>query len=76
MVEVGPQVCSLTSCSGRFKVDGFWPKESETHKIPFDREDIQSELERLRNRRLALRAQRVEEEAHVQGRVTEQNGDS
>ena len=50
-----------TNLDGKFSVPDFWPKEGQTHKIPFEREEIQAELERLRARRLALRAQRLEE---------------
>lgn len=57
-----------TNLDNRFAVPDFWPKENQTHKIPFDRDEIQSELERLKARRLALRAKRLEEEARLQGR--------
>jgi protein PET100, fungi type len=53
----------LNSSIGRFKVDGFWPKEGQTHKIPFEKEEIQAELERLKSRRLAIRAERLQSEA-------------
>lgn len=62
--------------TGRFKVDGFWPREGETHKIPYEKEEIQSELARLRSRRLEVRAKRLEEEAKFQQGATEQNGGS
>jgi protein PET100 len=51
-----------TNLDGRFSVPDFWPKPEMTHKIPFEREDIQSELERLREKRLFLRAKRLEAE--------------
>ncbi|KAF2162095.1 hypothetical protein M409DRAFT_69320 [Zasmidium cellare ATCC 36951] len=43
----------------RFAVPDFWPKRSQTHDIPFDREDIAEELARLKERRLAARARRL-----------------
>jgi protein PET100 len=57
-----------TNLDQKFSVPDFWPKENQTHKIPFDRDEIQSELERLKARRLALRQKRLEEEARLQGR--------
>ena len=50
-----------TNLEDRFNVPDFWPKPEATYKIPFEREEISSELERLRNRRLERRAQRLRE---------------
>ncbi|KAK4962466.1 hypothetical protein LTR10_000092 [Elasticomyces elasticus] len=52
-----------TNLDSRFAVPDFWPKEGMTHTIPFEKEDIQAELERLRQRRLANRAKRLEMES-------------
>ncbi|KAK0861328.1 hypothetical protein LTR02_015711, partial [Friedmanniomyces endolithicus] len=52
-----------TNLDSRFAVPDFWPKEGMTHTIPFEKEDIREELERLRQRRLANRARRLELEA-------------
>jgi protein PET100 len=49
-----------TNLDNRFSVPNFWPKENETHKIPFDRDEIKAELERLRKRRLEKRAKRMD----------------
>jgi protein PET100 len=54
-----------TNLDNRFSVSGFWPKENETHKIPFDKKEIRSELERLRKKRLEMRAARVQTEPHA-----------
>lgn len=43
----------------RFAVPDFWPKKEQTHTIPFEKEDIAQELARLKQRRLAVRAQRL-----------------
>lgn len=43
----------------RFAVPDFWPKRGQTHEIPFEREEIAEELERLKQRRLAARARRL-----------------
>jgi protein PET100, fungi type len=57
-----------TNLDDKFTVPDFWPKENQTHKIPFERDEIQAELDRLKARRLALRAKRLEEEARIQNR--------
>jgi protein PET100, fungi type len=57
-----------TNLDGRFSVPDFWPKEGQTHRIPYEKDEMLSEIERLRTRRLALRAKRLEEEARSQGR--------
>lgn len=49
-----------TNLDNRFSVPDFWPKADETHKIPFDRDEIRAELERLRKQRLERRAKRVD----------------
>ncbi|KAL1640496.1 hypothetical protein SLS58_006846 [Diplodia intermedia] len=51
-----------TNLEERFTVPDFWPKEGQTHKIPYEKDEIQSELARLRARRLALRDQRLANE--------------
>ena len=51
-----------TNLENRFSVPDFWPKPETTHKIPFEREEIREELERLRARRLERRAKRLEVE--------------
>ncbi len=52
-----------TNLDERFAVPDFWPKPETTHRIPFEKDEISSELERLRQRRLELRAKRLEAEA-------------
>lgn len=56
-----------TNLDGRFSVPDFWPKEGQTHRIPYEKDEMLSEIERLRTRRLALRAKRLEEEARSRG---------
>ncbi|KAH9217609.1 hypothetical protein DL95DRAFT_434677 [Leptodontidium sp. 2 PMI_412] len=56
-----------TNLDKRFAVPDFWPKPEQTNRIPFDKEEIHSELERLRQRRMYLRSKRLEQEG-VQGR--------
>ncbi|KAI9837167.1 MAG: hypothetical protein M1838_004890 [Thelocarpon superellum] len=49
-----------TNLDRRFSVPDFWPAPDTTHKIPFERDDINSELERLKHQRLQRRAKRLE----------------
>lgn len=54
-----------TNLDQRFSVPDFWPKPEETHKIPFEREEMAQELQRLKERRLRLRQERLAREARV-----------
>ena len=44
---------------------GFWPKKEETHRIPFEKCEIKTELERLRRRRLERRDKGLASETAV-----------
>jgi protein PET100, fungi type len=44
----------------RFAVPDFWPKAESTNKIPFEKDEIQAELERLKARRLEKRTRRLQ----------------
>ena len=55
-----------TNLENRFSVHDFWPKPETTNKIPFEREEIHGELERLKQRRLERRAKRLEREKEVE----------
>lgn len=57
-----------TNLDNRFSVPGFWPKPEQTNKIPFEKEDINAELERLRQKRLYLREKRLEREQRTEQR--------
>ncbi len=46
----------------RFAVPDFWPKPEQTNRIPFEKDEIHSELERLRQKRMYLRSKRLEED--------------
>ena len=52
-----------TNLDRRFAVPDFWPAPDMANKIPFERDEINNELERLKRRRLANRARRLEAEA-------------
>ncbi|CAA9963530.1 DUF2346 domain containing protein [Pyrenophora teres f. maculata] len=47
-----------TNLDGKFTVPDFWPKAGQTHKIPYDREEIARELERLKVRNLENKRRR------------------
>ncbi|KAF2128894.1 hypothetical protein P153DRAFT_386095 [Dothidotthia symphoricarpi CBS 119687] len=51
-----------TNLDGKFSVPDFWPKPEQTHRIPYEREEIAKELERLKARNRANRVRREEEE--------------
>jgi len=51
-----------TNLDNRFSVPDFWPKEGQTHKIPFDRDEIKLELERLKAQGAEAKRRREEEE--------------
>ncbi|EKD16432.1 uncharacterized protein L3040_008533 [Drepanopeziza brunnea f. sp. 'multigermtubi'] len=52
----------------RFAVPDFWPRPEQTNRIPFEKDEIHSELERLRRKRLELRNRRLEEGGDVGGK--------
>ena len=62
-----------TNLDNRFSVPDFWPKPEQTNRIPFERDEIKSELERLRQKRLYLREKRVEREARMEQRRNDGN---
>ncbi|KAI9756972.1 MAG: hypothetical protein M4579_003630 [Chaenotheca gracillima] len=52
-----------TNLDRRFAVPEFWPTADQTNKVPFERDEINAELERLKNLRLERRKRRLELEA-------------
>lgn len=56
-----------TNLDKRFSTPGFWPKPEQTNRIPFERDEINGELERLRRRRLYVRQKRLEKEEREGG---------
>lgn len=51
-----------TNLDNRFSVPDFWPRPGQTHKIPYDRDEIARELERIKARNLENKRRREEEE--------------
>lgn len=60
LFPIGTMYYFGTNLDSRFAVPNFWPKDGETHTIPFEKDEISEELQRLKNRRLAARARRLE----------------
>ena len=54
-----------TNLDQRFAVPDFWPKPEQTHKIPYERDEISAELERLKLKRLAARNRRLQAEGKI-----------
>ena len=50
-----------TNLDERFKVPDFWPTQEQSHKLPYDKEDIRAEIERM-NRAMREREERRREE--------------
>ncbi|KAI9783709.1 MAG: hypothetical protein M1816_001190 [Peltula sp. TS41687] len=51
-----------TNLDERFSVPGFWPKPEQTHRIPFERDEMKEELARLKNQRLERRRRRLQQQ--------------
>lgn len=54
-----------TNLDNRFSTPDFWPKPNQTHRIPFEKDEINSELARLTERRLYLRQKRLEDQKRM-----------
>lgn len=60
MFPIGIMYYFGANLDSRFAVPDFWPKQGQTHQIPFQKEEITEELQRLKARRLAARAKRMQ----------------
>ena len=63
MFPIGWMYYCGTHLESRFQVPDFLPKPEATNKIPFDREELEAELIRMKARRLEKKARRLELEA-------------
>ena len=63
MFPIGIMYYFGTNLDHRFTVPDFWPKPGEDNKLPYEREEIHAELERLRARRLFNRDRGLAAEA-------------
>lgn len=69
MFPIGIMFYFGTNLDQRFAVPEFWPKPEQSNRVPFEREEIEAELARLRARRLYLRDRRLEQEAAMKARA-------
>jgi len=69
MFPIGWMYYFGTNLENRFSVPDFWPKPEQTYKIPFEKSEIHSELERLKNKRLQSRAKRLQENTLSEGDI-------
>jgi protein PET100 len=63
MFPIGIMYYFGTNLDSRFSVSGFWPTKEQLNKIPYERDDIEAEIDRLKNKRLVMRRKRLQEEA-------------
>lgn len=47
MFPIGWMYYFGTNLENRFSVEGFWPTEQQSHKIPYERDEIKAEVERI-----------------------------
>jgi protein PET100, fungi type len=74
MFPIGWMYYFGTNLDAKFSVPDFWPRPEQQHKIPFERDEIESELQRLQRRRLELRTRRLREEQAEQAANGMENG--
>lgn len=74
MFPIGWMYYFGTNLDSKFSIPDFWPRPEQQHKIPFERDEIESELQRLQRRRLALREKRLREEAFEQFKRERETG--
>lgn len=47
MFPIGWMYYFGTNLENRFTVKGFWPTQEQSHKIPYERDEIKAEVERI-----------------------------
>ncbi|KAJ5936807.1 hypothetical protein N7466_003257 [Penicillium verhagenii] len=62
-----------TNLDDRFNVKNFWPTAEQSHKIPFDKEEIDKELARMRMVESVRRERREREVALLQAQAQAQS---
>ncbi|KAK5468072.1 hypothetical protein LTS15_001045 [Exophiala xenobiotica] len=61
-----------TNLENRFSVPGFWPTQEQSHKIPFEREEIRAEVQRIQQKMADLRTRLpLEQQQRLKDRGTE-----
>lgn len=61
-----------TNLENRFSVDGFWPTQEQSHKIPYEKEDLKAEIERYQRE---LRRKKDTESRLAQAALAFRQGD-
>ena len=61
MFPIGWMYYFGTNLESRFSVPDFWPAPEMTHKIPFEREELDEMAEQLKAERLERRKKRLEQ---------------
>ncbi|CEJ86859.1 Putative Mitochondrial cytochrome c oxidase assembly factor [[Torrubiella] hemipterigena] len=62
MFPIGIMYYFGTNLDNRFSVPGFWPQDSQTNKLPRDREELKREYERLVAKQKLQQAKAFEQE--------------
>lgn len=73
MFPIGWMYYFGTNLENRFSVDGFWPTAEQSHKIPYEKEEIKAEVERIQ-RELRRRKETETREALAQAREAFSSG--
>lgn len=47
MFPIGWMYYFGTNLENRFSVEGFWPTQEQSHKIPYEKDEIKAEVERI-----------------------------
>ena len=66
MFPIGIMYYYGTNLDEKFSVPGFWPKPENTHRIPYEREEMDKLLDELKQKRLANRDRRLQEEVALE----------
>ena len=69
MFPIGIMYYFGTNLDKKFSVPDFWPSPNQLHKIPFEKDEINAEIDRLKARRLVMRERRLQSNGHEVERV-------
>lgn len=73
LFPIGSMYYFGSNLDGRFSVPDFWPTPEQTHKIPFEREEITAELERLKAQGREAKRRRELQDQRARGEMVERN---
>jgi protein PET100, fungi type len=60
MFPIGFMYYFGTNLDNRFSIPGFWPSVEQSHKLPYEKDDIVAEFERMKQQRIEMRRQQLE----------------